>query len=299
MRDGAAAQYGSDAIAGVINIVLKKKFQGFTASVTTGENITTMPSFKGDKSIIDGSSTQLDFSGGFKNSKGGFLVVSGQILRRDKTNRSGEDNIPLLYYGNGGAFPTAPSGVATADYRRFLMDVDKTQVTLRGYDRHNMVAGNSSVENMGIFFNAGTPITKTINFYATLGVSERTGSSTGNARIPNAITQMPVKADGTPLYFDGFLPEIRTRITDASSILGFNGNFKDWNVDLSYTSGMNSILYNVANSGNASLAAGTSPNNFYAGELRFYQNTINLDVSKKVNFSGKWFKYWFWRRKSY
>ena len=287
LRDGAAAQYGSDAIAGVINIVLKKKFQGFTASLTTGENITKMPSFKGDKSITDGATTQLDFSGGFKNSKGGFLVVSGQILRRDKTNRSGEDNIPLLYYGNGGAFPTAPSGVAAADYRRFLIDIDKAQVAQKGYDRHNMVAGNSSADNMGIFFNGGIPISKTINFYGTLGVSERNGAATGNARIPNAITQMPIKADGTPIYLDGFLPEIRTKITDASSIIGLNGNFKDWNVDLSYTGGMNSILYNVANSGNASLAAGTSPTGFYAGELRFYQNTLNLDVSKKINFKEK------------
>ena len=287
LRDGAAAQYGSDAIAGVINIVLKKKYNGFNASFTTGENITRMPSFTGLKNITDGANTQIDFSGGMYNEKGGYLTVSGQFLRRDKTNRSGEDNIPLEYYGSGGAFPTAPTGVTATDYRRYLIDIDKTLVSQRGYDRHNMVAGNSSADNMGIFINGGTPIGKKINFYSTFGTSERKGAATGNARIPNAITQMPVRADGTPYYFDGFLPEIRTRITDASIIAGLTGTFKDWNVDLSNTFGMNSIIYNVANSGNATSAPGTSPTSFEAGEVRFYQNTQNLDISKKFDFGIK------------
>ena len=63
LRDGASAQYGSDAIAGVINIVLKKKYNGFNASFTTGENSTRMPSFTGLKEITDGANTQVDFSG--------------------------------------------------------------------------------------------------------------------------------------------------------------------------------------------------------------------------------------------
>ncbi len=287
LRDGAAAQYGSDAIAGVINIVLKKKFKGLTASLTTGENFTTMPSHFGDKKITDGASTQVDFSGGLYNAKGGYINVSGQILRRDRTNRSGIDNIPLLYFGNGGAFPTTPTGVSAVDYRKFLIDIDNAKVTQRGYDRQNMVAGNSSADNMGVFINAGFPVNKQINFYTTLGASERKGAATGNARIPNAITQMPVNADGTPMYADGFLPEINTKITDGSIIVGLNGTFNNWNVDLSQTGGMNGIAYGVASSGNATLAPGTSPTSFNAGEVRFYQNTTNLDISKKFDIGTK------------
>ncbi|MBC7651414.1 MAG: TonB-dependent receptor, partial [Deinococcales bacterium] len=287
LRDGAAAQYGSDAIAGVINIVLKKKYRGFNASITTGQNYTKMPTHSDSKNITDGATTQLDFSGGMYNNKGGYLTVSGQILRRDKTNRSGEDNIPLLYFGNGGAFPATPSGVSALDYRRYLIDIDKTFVTQRGYDRHNMIAGNSSADNMGIFINGGFPVSKKIDFYATFGVSERKGAATGNARIPNAITQMPVTSNGLPIYFDGFLPEIQTRITDASSILGLTGNFNNWHIDLSNTGGMNGIVYGVANSGNATLPAGTSPSSFDAGEVRFYQNITNLDIAKTFDFGTK------------
>jgi len=64
LRDGAAAQYGSDAIAGVINIVLKRNYNGFNISSLLGQNMTNMP-YKGDTRINDGANQQIDFSGGF------------------------------------------------------------------------------------------------------------------------------------------------------------------------------------------------------------------------------------------
>jgi hypothetical protein len=61
-----------------------------------------------------------------------FLVLSGQWLKRDATNRSGNDNIPLFYVGNGGAFPATQAGVNPPDYRRWLMDYDDSIVRSRG-----------------------------------------------------------------------------------------------------------------------------------------------------------------------
>src|SRR3984893_12414421 len=96
LRDGAAAQYGSDAIAGVINIILKKNYNGFTISGMLGQNFTNMP-YNGGQSTQDGLNRQIDFTWGMTGKPGQYLTLSGQWLKRDASNRSGNDNIPLIY----------------------------------------------------------------------------------------------------------------------------------------------------------------------------------------------------------
>ncbi len=287
LRDGAAAQYGSDAIAGVINIVLKKNYNGFNVSGMVGENFTSMP-YNGGTKINDGMNRQVDFSGGFAKKNGSYLNVSGQWLKRDATNRSGNDNIPLLYLGNGGAFPATQPGVAnTTDYRRWLIDQDKAIAGQRGYDRHNIVAGNSASENIAAFVNAGTPVTKNIDVYITAGIGQRKGNASGFSRNPNSMSQQPVIANGQRFYYDGFLPVIAPTIKDFSAIAGATGKWGEWTADLSNTSGQNTIQYNIKNTGNASLAASDKPQTeFNAGKLSFFQNTTNLDISRKYNLQG-------------
>src|SRR3954463_6406719 len=142
LRDGAAAQYGSDAIAGVINIVLKKNYNGLSFSGMVGQYFTNMP-YNGGQDIHDGLNRQVDFTWGLTGKKQNqYVVLSGQWLKRDATNRSGNDNIPLLYLGNGGAFPATQAGVNATDYRRWLITYDDSVSKSRGYDRHNIVAGN-------------------------------------------------------------------------------------------------------------------------------------------------------------
>ncbi|WP_431215507.1 TonB-dependent receptor plug domain-containing protein [Puia sp. P3] len=104
LRDGAAAQYGSDAIAGVINVVLKKNYNGFTVSSLLGQNITTLP-YKGGIHMYDGVNQQIDFSGGFAKDNGTYLNISGQFSRRYNTNRSGDDNIPWSTQATTALFP--------------------------------------------------------------------------------------------------------------------------------------------------------------------------------------------------
>ncbi|MBC7848857.1 MAG: TonB-dependent receptor, partial [Chitinophagaceae bacterium] len=88
LRDGAAAQYGSDAIAGVINIVLKKNYKGLNVSGMIGQNFTSMP-YNGGTKINDGLNRQFDFSGGWGWNNGAYINASGQWLKRDGSNRSG------------------------------------------------------------------------------------------------------------------------------------------------------------------------------------------------------------------
>src|ERR1700722_177911 len=91
-------------------------------------------------------------------------------LRRFSTNRSGNDNIPLIYLGNSGAFPNSANPGNTAStiaLRQRFLDQDAAIVRQRGYDRHNNVEGNSSSENFSAFVNAGTRLNDKIDFYLT------------------------------------------------------------------------------------------------------------------------------------
>ena len=303
LRDGAAAQYGSDAIAGVINIVLKNNYKGLNVSAMTGQNFTRMP-YNGGIKVNDGLTSQVDLVGGIAGDKG-YVNVSGQLQKRDRTNRSGNDNIPLIYYGNAGAFPaagtgaggaayTSPAGVTVADYRRWLIDQDNTRVKERGYDRHNIVVGNSEAISAAGVINAGLKTGSNGLLYLTAGISQRNGSAYGFNRNPNSISQQPVTGNNTTIYYtDGFLPEIQPNINDLSAIAGFRTKLGNWDIDLSNTTGQNTIRYHVANSGNASLPprAFGDPvpiqETFYAGKLLFLQNTVNADASKGFTFSNK------------
>ncbi len=285
LRDGAAAQYGSDAIAGVINVVLKRNYKGANVSVMAGENVTNMP-YGGGERINDGRTTQIDFNAG-TGGKRGFINIGGQWLVRDRSNRSGADNIPLVYVGNGGAFPNTQAGVDPTDYRRFLIDYDKQFAASRGYNRRNLYAGNSQSNNLGVFVNAGLKLSENTEAYATLGSSRRTGLATGFSRNPNSVAQQPVRAGGNNVYADGFLPEIHPTINDGSLILGVKTKYKSWEIDLSNTHGRNSILFSIENTGNASSAGNDFPQTvFNAGKLTFIQNTANLDISRKFDFNG-------------
>lgn len=289
LRDGAAAQYGSDAIAGVINIVLKKNYKGLNISGMVGQNFTTMP-YGGGVKIEDGLNRQLDFSGGYGWKNGAYINLSGQWLKRDATNRSGLDNIPLIYYGNGGGLPATsavPPGVNANDYYNWLINLDRAEEANRKYNRRNIVAGNSANTNTGVFLNAGAPIGSSAQLYLAAGFSERTGAASGFSRNPNSWSQQPVLANGQRFYYDGFLPQIHTRIIDYSVLAGLTVKLGEWDLDISNTRGQNSLRYDVKNSGNSSLPATNNvQTEFYAGELTFLQNTINVGLDRKVDFGA-------------
>lgn len=288
LRDGAAAQYGSDAIAGVINVVLKKNYNGFTVSGMLGQNMTILP-YKGGIHMYDGVNQQVDFSGGFAKSNGTYLNISGQLSRRYSTNRSGDDNIPLVYLGNNGAFPGNPYGAAVsdADYRRWLMDKDADIVRKQGYSRHNVVAGNSYEQNLSTYLNSGFRLGRNVDFYLTAGINKRNGVASGFSRNPNSIAQQPVLAGGERYYYNGFLPQIAPRIVDWNLLSGFTIRAGSWNIDISNMAGRNTVRYTVQNSGNASLPASDAvQTKFYAGQLSFLQNTVNLDISRRYDYNG-------------
>lgn len=297
LRDGAAAQYGSDAIAGVINIVLKKGYTGTTASLTYGSNMTTLnyttPTLGSttptsySKNITDGQVFQFDFSKGFRLGKEGSLTVSAQYNDRGRTSRTGLDNAPTIYLGANGGFPTTPTGQDQNTFRTKLVADDAALAKSRNYDRENMIFGNSSARNYGLFINGGIPLGINSEIYFSGGYTYRNGQGYGNNRIPVARNQQPLKADGTLYYQDGFLPGIGSDIYDKSFIGGYKTKLGDWSMDVSNVYGNNTFQFSVFNSGNASLpAADIQQTSFDAGKLSFTQNTFNVDFARNFQKVG-------------
>jgi iron complex outermembrane receptor protein len=276
LRDGAAAQYGSDAIAGVINIVLKK-VTPYSFSTSFGQS----DSKALGRDFSDGRTFQADFSKGwaFKNDKG-FLNFAGQYIKRDYTNRGGLDTRPLLYSSS----PTKGVNESEADFEtRFagLKAADNARAAANGFDRNNMRVGNSDSKNGGFFLNGQYNFMPNAQLYMAAGYTHKTGSAAGFYRLPTQTTQIDLS-----IYPNGFLPFIDTKINDLSLSVGLKGKIGTWDYDLSNTSGENNIKFNIDNTVNASLPLGTSPTSFYAGELLFRQNTSNLDLNKKFVFDG-------------
>ena len=138
LRDGAAALYGSDAIAGVINIQLKDDSTGVQASGLYGQTTQS-----------DGKTEQADFNVGIGLNGHGFLDVSGQFLNRSYTNRAFSDTTPLVYLGgNGGNYPASAN---TEQSRRDLKAQDDALVASNGFNRVDVRVGQSSSRNFGGF----------------------------------------------------------------------------------------------------------------------------------------------------
>ncbi len=270
LRDGAAAQYGSDAIAGVINLVLKKETP-WNANLMYGQSLTHTLG----KNYSDGKTLQFDISKGFSLNNKGFVNIAAQYQDRGATNRGGLDTRPLLYSS------VWPSSATTVEARQALKAADDAKAQAAGLDRNNMRVGNAAVKNFGIMANAEYQLRSNLTLYGQAGYTSKEGNAAGFYRLPSQTTQIDLT-----IYPNGFLPQINTSVYDLSGGVGLKGMWSKWNWDLSNTYGENSIKFDISNTLNASLPAGTSPTEFYAGKLKYGQNVVNLDVSKRHEFSG-------------
>ena len=291
LRDGAAALYGSDAIAGVINIQLKDDSTGVTASSTLGQTVES-----------DGGVVQADANVGIGLNKRGYLDLSGQYQVREYFNRGQPDTAPLIYLGgSGGQYPSKanPSFPGTGQPnplnipasipinetdRRALKAQDDALVAQRGFNRNDVRIGSAATRNFGGFLNGAYRLGAGYEAYATAGATYRTGKSAGFNRLPNQAAQSDLT-----LFPNGFLPFINTTIYDQSAIVGLRKSFAGFAFDLSNTFGRNELRYDISNSVNASLPQGpniVNPTTFYAGRLVFQQNTTNLSAARKFTDVG-------------
>ncbi|WP_457618998.1 TonB-dependent receptor, partial [Lutibacter sp.] len=304
LRDGAAAQYGSDAIAGVINIVLKRSTNELTVNVTNGAYFSKNSNDQTGGS--DGNTTNISANYGLQlGDKGGFINFTGDFDVRDEYSRMKEfegdifnlyntverfadnagyditqllddDVSDVIQYGNAAGLGL-PLNATKADLQSILSaDNTTAELAARGLTRSdfNMRVGQSALRGGRFFANFSLPLNDDgTELYSFAGVSSRVGNSAGFYRLPNQ------ERTYTPAYINGFLPEINSAITDKSFSVGIKGKVSDWDVDFSNTYGKNEFLYTIGNTFNASMQS-ASPTTFDAGGFSFAQNTTNLDISK-------------------
>lgn len=278
LRDGAAAQYGSDAIAGVINIVLKRN-TGLSANVSYGANMTSydknyvvkkinpLYSNAPDKvSVTDGNTTQVGLNYGFKIGEKGFLNVTGEYTSRARSNRTGTYT-GQIWPSVGGA------------------DRSDSINTAKGVDRNtfDMLIGNSEVKGGGITYNFMAPVGENFELYSFGGYNNKKGNAAGFYRYPNAVPSA-IRSSVLGVYPLGFLPEINSDVKDLAISAGIRGTIGGWSADLSQTVGQNSFDFMIDKSVNYTQVVGTPTGfqtKFEAGGTKFAQYTTNLDVAKK------------------
>ena len=272
LRDGASSQYGSDAIAGVINIVLKDADEGGSVSYTYGEYDTQMAgspqllntttdsegnlSFEtgSDREVNDGISRTASANAGFALGDNGFINVSIESRNNEPTNRSGFDAREQYSRDENG----------NLDSREF------------DFDRYNHRFGKAAIEDFALFYNLGYEFDNSLSLYSFASYSNRKGNSGGFYRRAKDSRNL------TEVYPDGFLPQIDTDVDDYSFAIGLNGETNDWAWDVSTNYGRNDFGLGVSNSLNTSMGV-NSPTEFDNGALVYEQYLVNMDASNTLD----------------
>jgi iron complex outermembrane recepter protein len=254
LRDGAAAQYGSDAIAGVINVVLKSGPSPLTVNAKLGTTTGNYTNALGQ--VIDHDDGELldtSASYGFRLGRGAVTAVA-EYRDRNPTNR------------------------ATPDVREQVRPGDGASNAVPQPNHH---WGDSEETNIMTFLNGTLPVnqSETTWAYAFGGWSKREGSHGGFYRRGLDARNWP------QIYPLGFLPTIEPTVIDSSATMGVRGARGEWNWDLSAQYGHNRFDFDLTETLNTSLGPQMPPNktDFYAGSLVSNQVVANLDLSRLVD----------------
>ncbi len=252
LREGAAAQYGSDAVAGVINLVLKKNIDPY---INMGYSTTS----KGD-------GTQYKVSSGFSTNikENGFVNYTFSYSNQRRSQRAGNISSPeaeAAYFDN--------ATFSLQDYETYL----------NTYPKAGAQVGLPDMSAINFSFNGGYTLEKSSNteLYAFGTSMNRKGASPQFARVPYWVSGFEA------IYPDQayFLPEMAPKIIDNTLAVGIRTTYMDWDIDFSSTYGRNKIDYYVINSFNQSLGA-ESPKNFYNGTHSFSHLVNNLDAIRTL-----------------
>jgi iron complex outermembrane receptor protein len=249
LRDGAAAQYGSDAISGVINIILKSNAAGGSASTLYGQYAHTVGDFEGR-----GKTNNLLFNQGIElGHDGGFISFSATADAHRATNDQGP--IPLttkLYFGN-----------------------DPRETSL---SRYKMRLGKPAGETYNLGYNAELPLTPNTTLYSYATAGKRRSQGWGYYRPANS------PQNYVDVYPDGFIPKFQTRENDYQAVFGVRGkDVLGWDWDLSTSYGRDRADIYTLESLNGSLGpAYQNQHDFYDGALESSEWVTNLDLNRRV-----------------
>ena len=266
LRDGAAAQYGSDAIAGVINLELRDRADGgeFTVQGGTGDG--------------NGSRVGAAFNGGVPLGDEGFLNVTAEWYKEEPLNRNG---------GNGGLDPNFQDRLITHSSPLN----DSAFLFLNG---ELPVGDSSEVYGFGGLSRREGLASGAYRFRYNYWEGLQSGNDTWDFVVPNFINFH--ERNTHPVYPNGFLPYEESRIDDISGVVGWRGTVSAWDVDLSGAYGRNEYRFGVSDTINASIGAhyldrnpgasivdiiaNAGPKSGTSGGIEFDQLTLNLDVRR-------------------
>ncbi|WAH56413.1 TonB-dependent receptor [Pseudomonas silvicola] len=250
LRDGASAQYGSDAIAGVINIILKQNDHG-------GQTVSKY----GRRSAGDGQQLYQSLDQGFALPNDGFFNLA--LDGRSNKSASTAEGATGAFYGLNGAAP------------------DSRDATV---GRHVFGGGLPKIKQINASYNAELPLADDLTLYSFSTVSQRDGWIGANFRRPNATSDGISNSANNVLsiYPNGYTPLYRSRETDFQTTWGVKGVSHEWNWDLSTSYGRDKVEQDQLDSLNASLGD-SSPTKFHLYNSIFDQWTNNLDFSRALD----------------
>ncbi|MCD0469034.1 TonB-dependent receptor [Flavobacterium sp. JAS] len=270
LRDGASAQYGSDAIAGVMNIILKKN--ATDGSLTVRSGIT---------SEGDGEMLGVSLNNGTTVGEKGFLNYTIDFSKVNLANRPGKVD-------------------AAGDAGDFGADIADVQAFLAKYPDAGNINGSPETAAAKFLINGGNDISDNTKMYYNAAYVYKKVNSFANYRTPywRTLADDPYlidffgKGTGADRIYEGYVPTFQGDLTDYNGTLGFKNVRNGWNTDASVTIGGNKQLYTVNNSVNRSnivdengqnVYRENSPISFKPGGTGFNHVVGNIDISKIVS----------------
>lgn len=304
LRDGAAAQYGSDAIAGVINFVLNDNDEGGTLKATMGQY-----------SEGDGELFQLQSNLGLPLTESGFINLSAEYKQQGLTNRSVQRNDASALILGGNQSVNTPAqiwGIPEVNYdAKFLINMEYE------YSANTALYAFSNLAQRRITggFYYRNPQTRDGVFEARpidddksrLLVADLDGLNIG-VSCPEVLIEdnnvlddddYGLIADNTTavgqncfafneILPGGFTPQFGGTISDASWVSGLTGETSNaWEYDLSFGVGYSEIKYSLTNSVNPSLGP-ESPNDFSPGTASQLERNVNIDLFKQFDLGNRY-----------
>lgn len=267
LRDGAAAQYGSDAIAGVINMEMNDANSGGSVSAYFGQGYSKpnldVTGIIAPELITDGLTYNLNANMGFKLSSKGFANVTATYSHTDGYDRSGPFKSSNGYYVKDAV-------------------EDAKLIAANGIDLDRAVLGSAQNTSLGLFLNSGYKLSDKWNAYLF-------GGYTNKHVVTGVFTRPPSNARRSvlELFPNGYNPVAPADLQDHSITAGLKGKLGSWDADFSIGNGGNLVDWYAENTVNPSLGAtfngAPSPTEFYVGQTKVGQTLVNADIAKTFN----------------
>ena len=258
LRDGASAQYGSDAIAGVMNVILKDRYEYSSLNLSAGVT------GKGD-----GATYGVSFNSGANYGDKGYLNYTLAFNQQDNAVRSGKVDLvtEIATFGDPTKAQNDPVNQPIVDF-------------LKKYPDAGNQNGTGEITAAKFLINGGTQAGSMGTLYANAALVTKKVVSNANYRTPYWKQDYGLlHAAGTE--YIGYMPTFEGDLLDYNASVGVKDENNGWNHDISFTTGGNRQLYSVDNTVNHSLGA-NSPTSFKPGGYQFSHMVGNLDISKAL-----------------